>query len=245
MRNTPLSRPISVEDWRLKVTYSRVKIVDSFDELVSTAFGPEVNALCWARNLPGNFDEVAARFSDDEIISLDEETLRALTLGADGRVAANAMLADRRLLEDRGLQPSLEWVPRYLRDATSTVPTDVYSFHADRAPVEAYTYLCSYNTAATEGLRNDQAQRIMDIDSTRTEILRLYAEDGAGDFDAYVKENCFDLHYRPLPGATPFSFGIGNLWRIAVEYPGSPVPPCLHRAPETADGQPPRLLLIS
>ena len=36
-----------------------------------------------------------------------------------------------------------------------------------------------------------------------------------------------------------------HLWRIAVDYPGSPVPPCVHRAPETRPGRPPRLLLIS
>ncbi|HUR46218.1 MAG TPA: hypothetical protein VMZ27_10115, partial [Candidatus Saccharimonadales bacterium] len=65
------------------------------------------------------------------------------------------------------------------------------------------------------------------------------------DFREYLKENCYDLHYAPIPTARPFSFGLGNLWRIAVDYPCSPVPPCLHRAPETLPGQPPRLLLIS
>jgi hypothetical protein len=30
-----------------------------------------------------------------------------------------------------------------------------------------------------------------------------------------------------------------------VEYDGSPVPPCIHRAPDTRPGDPPRLLLIS
>ena len=52
--------------------------------------------------------------------------------------------------------------------------------------------------------------------------------------------------WRPLAQmAEPFSFGLGNLWRIAVEYPDSPVPPCVHRAPATIPGRPPRLLLIS
>jgi hypothetical protein len=30
-----------------------------------------------------------------------------------------------------------------------------------------------------------------------------------------------------------------------VAYPDSPVLPCIHRAPETCPGDPPRLLLIS
>ena len=48
-----------------------------------------------------------------------------------------------------------------------------------------------------------------------------------------------------LPGARPWSFGVGHLWKIACLYDGSPVPPCVHRAPPTIPGQPPRLLLIS
>ena len=99
---------------------------------------------------------------------------------------------------------------------------------------------------ATEGLRNDLAQRHIDMPATRAELLAIFQqEDKTGDFDSYLRENCYDLHYAELSGAIPFSFGIGNLWRIAVEYPGCPVPPCLHRAPITIPGRPPRLLLIS
>jgi hypothetical protein len=38
---------------------------------------------------------------------------------------------------------------------------------------------------------------------------------------------------------------VGNLWRIAIEYPGCLVPPCIHRAPATPSGPSQRLLLIS
>jgi hypothetical protein len=48
-----------------------------------------------------------------------------------------------------------------------------------------------------------------------------------------------------VANAQPFSFGLGNLWRIAVDYPGNPVPPCIHRAPTTRPEQRARLLLIS
>ena len=50
--------------------------------------------------------------------------------------------------------------------------------------------------------------------------------------------------FSPLAQARPYSFGVGYLWRIAVDWPGSAVPPCIHRAPETLPGQPPRLVLI-
>jgi hypothetical protein len=39
--------------------------------------------------------------------------------------------------------------------------------------------------------------------------------------------------------------GIGHLWRIAVQHPGSPVPACIHRAPPPRPGDARRLLLIS
>ena len=230
--------------------YDRIKVVDSFDELVTSAFGPKINAICWQRTLTGDFDELAACFSsEEEIISLDEALLANLRpgLSALGRVAANVILEDQRLLRAYGLSPSLECVPRYQRDETSqVVPTDVYSFHADRAPVAVDTYLCSYNEVATDGLQNELAQKRIDIPAIRAELLGVFQqEETADDFDAYLRENCYDLHYAEVGEAASFSFGIANLWRIAVEYPDSPVSPCLHRAPKTILGRPPRLLLIS
>ncbi len=227
---------------------TRIRIVGSFDELVNASFGPEVNAICWARQLPGNFDEIAALLQDEEdILSLDEEAIESLRLqlSEQGRIAADTLLADRQMLQERGLLPSLECVPRYSRDDGNAVPTDVYSFHADRAPVRADTYLCSYNEASSEGLDNASAQRRIDDPATLQKLQDLFAAEGGDSFEEYLRENCYDLHYAPLPDAVRYSFGIGNMWRIAVEYPGSPVPPCIHRAPDTVDGRPPRLLLIS
>lgn len=227
---------------------SRIRIVGSFDELVNASFGPTVNAICWARQLPGNFDEIAALMQhEDDIVSLDEEAIETLRprLSAEGRIAADALLADRQLLQERGLAPSLECVPRYPRDDGNAVATDVYSFHADRAPVPADTYLCSYNEASSEGLDNAGAMRRIDDPATRAKLQALFLAEGGGSFEEYLRDNCYDLHYAPVTGAVRYSFGIGNLWRIAVEYPGCPVAPCIHRAPDTVDGRPPRLLLIS
>jgi hypothetical protein len=225
--------------------YLRIMIVDSFDALVKAQLGPVVNAVCWPRALDGDFGAVAQCLAtEEEIVSLDEEALLSLRpqLGAGGWQAAEVMIADLQRMADLGLQPSLECVPRYARDEGAIVATDVYSFHADRATVQADTYLCSYNEAASEGLRNEDAIRRIDMPDTRAQLL---AACGGGDFDAFVKEHCYDLHYTARAGALPFSFGIGNLWRLAIEYPGCPVPPCIHRAPETLAGRPPRLLLIS
>ncbi len=233
--------------YRSPAAPSQVLIVHSFEELVSTPFSASVNALCWQRELAGDYDALARLFAaEDDIVSLDEESLGSLSLEGGARIAAAQMIADLQLLRERGLLPSLECVPSYPRDdADAIVPVDVYSFHADRAPVPTDTYLCSYNQIASEGMANENARRHIDIPETRAKLLELFHQDGGDDFETYLRDNCFDLHFAALPGAVPYSFGLGNLWRIAVDYPSSPALPCIHRAPQTAKGQLPRLLLIS
>jgi hypothetical protein len=227
--------------------YGRIRVVQSFAELVATPFANGVNALCWARALPGDFEEVVQRLAvRDEMASIDEATLKGLALSDAGRVAADILLEDLRLLHAQELAPVLDCIRGYPRDEESgPVPVDVYSFHADSAPVAADTWLCTYAGAPSEGLSNEAAQRKVDVPEIRAELLKLFGGEDGEEFRAFLSEHCYDLHYAPAPGAQPFSFGVGNLWRIAVEYPGSPVPPCIHRAPETIPGEPPRLLLIA
>jgi len=227
--------------------YSRIQVVNSFHELVTTRFEGGVNALCWQRTLPGDFGEVVEQLGVSEgIVTLDESRLLALPVSTAGRAAINVLLEDQRLLRDRDLDPVLNCIHGYPRDEEpGPVSTDVFSFHADSATVETDTWLCTYHGPASEGLRNDEAQRRVDIPETRAELLKLFGGHDNDAFREYLNENCYDLHYAAVAQARPFSFGLGNLWRIAVDWPGSPVPPCIHRAPETQPGQPPRLLLIS
>jgi hypothetical protein len=142
--------------------------------------------------------------------------------------------------------PVLNCIQRYpADDGAAPVRTDVFSFHADSAPVEADTWLCTYYGAPSEGLPNEEAQRRVDAPETRAQLLKFLDMEGDdAEFREALHEHCFDLHYEPLAHARPYSFGVGNLWRIAVEWPGSAVPPCIHRAPETLPNDPPRLLLI-
>lgn len=228
--------------------YARVQRVGSFHELVTTRFAHGVNALCWERTLPGDFGEVATQLGDDgeAIVTLDEARLRVLAVSAAGRTAIEHLLADLQLLRAHDLDPVLNCIRSYPHDEDAgPVPTDVYSFHADSAPVEASTYLCTYHGAPSEGLRNEDAQRRVEVPETRAELLKIYGGDDNDGFRDFLSENCFDLHYAAAPHAQPFSFGLGHLWRIAIAYPGCPVPPCVHRAPANLPGQPPRLLLIS
>lgn len=220
--------------------------VKSFHELVTTPFAGSVNALCWERTLPGDFREIVQRLGGGEgVVPLEDAQLRALDLSAAGRAAVEFMLADLHSLREQGRDPVLNCIYGYPRDEEAgPVATDVFSFHADSAPIEADTWLCTYAGAPSEGLQNQETERRVEIPETRAELLKLFGGSEGEDFETFLKENCYDLHYAPKPEARPYSFGVGHLWRIAVDWPGSPVPPCIHRAPMTSPGEP-RLLLIS
>lgn len=226
----------------------RVRRVAGFDDLASSTFAGGVNALCWERALTGDFGEVAATLGPGDgepMVSLDEARLRALPVSPAGRVAVERMLADLALLRGLDRDPVLNCIYAYPRDEESgPVVTDVYSYHADSAPVCADTWLCTYFGPASEGLLNEEAVRKVDVPETRAALLARFGGGEGEGFEAFLAENCYDLHYAPRPGATPYGFGVGNLWRIAVDWPGSPVPPCVHRAPATKPGEV-RLLLIS
>lgn len=192
--------------------------------------------MCLERHLDPTFDfaGVAAVFAaradaDAGVLVLDEVLLRA-TAGLDGR-AVGVLLDDLALLEDAGRDPQLNVITRYPRDLRGlAISTDVHSFHVDRAPIEADTFLCTYAGASSEVLDNDDATRLID-DAEVAASVRGLADEG------------FALQFAPKPGARPHSLGTGHLWRLAVDWPGAPGPPCIHRAP-FPDGRA-RLLLIA
>ena len=85
-RMTPLALPSG---------YPRLRVVDSFEALLATPFADGINALCWPRELPGDFAGVVALLPPaDGILPLDEATLESLPVSPAGRVAIDFMLAD-------------------------------------------------------------------------------------------------------------------------------------------------------
>ncbi len=231
----------------LLASHTCIKTVGSLYELITTPFTDGINALCWPRILPGDFHEVVEALPTGEgIVPIDEDQLAGLTLSEAGKTARDILLADLERLRAYDLQPELDCVHGSQREEPEGLfHTDVYSWHVDTATIPADTYLCTYVGATSEGLRNEEAVRRVDTPETRTELLRLYrGKDDAG-FHEYLADWFYDLHYAPLPGAQPYVFGTGNLWRIAIDYPGCLVLPCVHHAPLTLPGMAARLLLTS
>jgi hypothetical protein len=225
-------------------TKHQIHHVTDFQDLVSISLQGELNAVCWDRKLIGDFSEIVKKVELNENITvLDEEELLELELSEQGQLAREILLNDLKLLKAHGAAPTLNVIKYYERDDSYPFfPTDVYSFHVDRSPVPTDTFLCTYYGEPSEILPNSQAIQKICIPEIREELKKLYhgAEEG---FEAFLSEQFFDLHYQSKSDASPISLGIGNLWRLTVDYPGSPTLPCVHRAPMELNGQS-RLLLI-
>ncbi len=223
---------------------SQTGTVSTFSELVSTRFQGTVNAMCWERNLAGDFKEIVSKLRlKENITEVSVEDLSGLELSEQGNIAREIILNDLELLADSGALPSLNLLKNYERDEEfGFISTDVYSYHVDRSPVGTDTFLCTYHGAASDILPNAQATQKILIPEIREKLKELH-NGPESDFDTFLQENYFDLHYQAKPDAQPLNLGRGHLWRLAVDHPNQTVLPCIHRAPDENDGEY-RLLLI-
>jgi hypothetical protein len=218
--------------------------VDSFSELVNTDFKGEMNALCWYRNMEGDFNEIVNQLSlKENITEIFPEDLIALSLSEKGSKAREIILNDLKLLTDFGASPSLNLLKCYERDEEfDFISTDVYSFHVDRSPIATDTFLCTYHGAASDIVSNSQAKQKILIPEIRAKLKELH--DGEEEeFENFLVENYFDLHYQINEDIEPINLGLMHLWRLAVDHPKQKVLPCIHRAPIENEGEY-RLLLI-
>lgn len=228
----------------LSYAENQIQCVTNFQDLVSTPFNGEINAICWTRKLIGDFSEIVKKVElSGNITTIEQEELCELQLSKQGQLAREILLNDLKVLEAHGASPILNVINYYDRDDTYPFfSTDVYSFHVDRSPIPVDTFLCTYYGEPSEILPNSQGTKKVLIPEIRVELGKLYH--GADeDFESFLSEHFFDLHYQAKPDAHPIGLGLGHLWRLAVDHPESQVPPCLHRAPKEKSGQN-RLLLI-
>ncbi len=222
----------------------QIHCVTNFQDLVSTPFHGEMNAICWTRKLRGDFSEIVKKLElNGNITLVNLENLLELQLSEQGQLAREIILNDLKELKAHGASPILNLINCYDRDDFYTFfPTDAYSFHVDRSPIPTDTFLCTYYGESSEIIPNSQAEQKVLVPEIRDELKKLYG--GADEeFESFLSEHFFDLHYRAKPDASPISLGIGHLWRLAVDYPESKTLPCVHRAPKEKTGQS-RLLLI-
>jgi hypothetical protein len=222
----------------------QIQRVTNFQDLISTPFQGDINALCWTRQLRGDFSEIVKAIElQENIIELGHEELHELALSEQGQLAREILLNDLKMLKDLGASPTLNLIKCYERDdAYPFFPTDVYSFHVDRSPVPVDTFLCTYHGESSEILPNAHAQQKVLIPEIRAELEKLYGGTDEG-FEAFLSEYFFDLHYQAIPEAQPINLGLGHIWRLACDHPESKVLPCIHRAPTEKAGQT-RLLMI-
>ena len=223
---------------------SQIGIVSTFSELVNTDFKGERNALCWYRNLEGDFAAIVDQLQlKENITEVDPKELLALQLSEKGNTAREIILNDLRLLADFGASPSLNLLKCYERDDEfDFISTDVYSYHVDRSPIATDTFLCTYHGVASDIIANGQAEQKILIPEIRKKLKDLHSGPSE-EFENFLKENYFDLHYQAQPHAAPVNLGLGHLWRLAVGHPKQQVLPCIHRAPIENEGEY-RLLLI-
>lgn len=223
---------------------NQILYVKNFQELVTTVFHGEINAICWSRKLQGDFSEIVNKLElKGNIASIEQEALHEIQLGEQGQLAREIILDDLKMLTAHGASPILNMIEYYNRDETFPFfPTDVYSFHIDRSPIPTDTFLCTYFGESSEIIPNSQSEKKVFISEIRAELKKLYQGNEEG-FESYLTENFFDLHYQAKPNASPVSLGLGHLWRLAVDHPQSQVAPCIHRAPKEQLGQK-RLLMI-
>ena len=231
----------------MKNTFSdntQIQVVSTFSELVNTNFQGDLNAICWHRNLVGDFKEIVAKLQlKENITEVSAEDLLRLPLSEKGSLAREIILTDMQLLTSFGASPSLNLLQSYERDEElGFISTDVYSYHIDRSPIETDTFLCTYHGPASDILPNDQVEQKIWIQEIREKLKKLH--DGPeAEFETFLEDHFFDLHYQPKSDTKPVNLGSGHLWRLAVEHPTQKVLPCVHRAPFEKDGEY-RLLLI-
>ena len=228
----------------LSQSKSQVEFVTNFQELIAKNFNGETNAIGLKRKLRGDFSELVNQIKFKEnILELKENDLLKLELSKEGQIARSIILNDIVLLKELGASPVLNLIKNYERDdALPFFPTDVYSFHVDRSPIPTDTFLCTYYGESSDIIPNSQAIQKILIPEIRNELKQIYS--GTEDeFDSFLSEFFFDLHYQVKPKSSPYNLGVGNLWKLAVDYPRSIVSPCIHRAPKEVSGRK-RLLLI-
>ena len=169
----------------LSLVENQIYSVTNFHDFISTPFQGDLNAICWQRELKGDFLEIIKKTETKENITvLDEEDLLKLELSEQGQLARDTVLNDYHLLKEHGASPTLNIIKYYERDEEHPFfPTDVYSFHVDRSPIPTQTILCTYYGASSDILPNSQAQQKILVPEIRDELKKQFLQNIISESD--------------------------------------------------------------
>jgi hypothetical protein len=145
----------------LSLVENQIYSVTNFQDFISTPFQGDINAICWKRELKGDFLEIIKKTETTRKhhSAWMKKTLLKLELSEQGQLARDTILNDYHLLKEHGASPTLNIIKYYERDEEHPFfPTDVYSFHVDRSPIPTQTILCTYYGASSDILPNSQAR---------------------------------------------------------------------------------------
>ena len=94
----------------------QIQYVTNFQDLVTTPFHGSTNAICWTRELIGDFGEIVNQIEVSEnMLELHPDDLLELVLSEQGQLARDILLNDMKLLEAHGASPSLNIINYYER----------------------------------------------------------------------------------------------------------------------------------
>ena len=86
----------------------QIRVVSNFSELVNSDFKGAMNAICWSRNLAGDFAEIVNKLHlQENMTEVSIDDLMKLQLSESGHLARKIILEDIQLLTDYGASPSL------------------------------------------------------------------------------------------------------------------------------------------
>ncbi|NAR58741.1 hypothetical protein GPS56_16400 [Acinetobacter haemolyticus] len=83
--------------------HKQISVVSTFSELIDSNFQGESNAICWYRNLVGDFQEIVGKIEIKEnITEVSVDELLALQLSENGSLAREIIIADIQQLTALG-----------------------------------------------------------------------------------------------------------------------------------------------
>ena len=229
---------------------------DFFDQSFGGASG-KTNVILHRRKLRGDFNALAAHLAGNKKVTIDRSLRREDVVKAEkelkgkAKKAAQEILADIDMLAREGYHSTklrLIGDEGYRMDHGYDLKkgSGVSLFHFDGGQPLKGRVLTAYAGATTQGIAPEDCIRFVDIPKFQQDLIGRFGQDHVDpkELAALMKRSIADIRL-PKPGAIPYAFSVGDIFRHAVRDNKAGVTPHLHRAPPMTTGAKPRLLLVA